>query len=150
MGDQADEVGDQRHDAERSPARTARGAIGDREHDQRQQSRGSERLIEQQRGERGGGKRERAAPAAMVMNRARGVPSRTFAAMNKAMPKPRMRSVTGSAATLPISMTRKNVSHAGERGTQRGEQSQSTRIGRQQQSDDAHQRTCPSRLPAWL
>ena len=66
---------------------------------------------------------------AMVISRARGVPSRTFAAMNRAMPKPRMRSVTGSAATLPSSTDQKERHHAGERGTQRGEQSQSPGSG---------------------
>ena len=58
VGDETKEVGDQRHDAERSPARTAHRTIRDREHDQRQQGRGGERPVEQHCGERGGGERE--------------------------------------------------------------------------------------------
>ncbi len=149
VGDQADEVADQRDDADGCPTRTAQRTVGHHEHDQRQQRRRGERPVEQQRRDRGGGegehRRQRDGDEAL--------PHRAVAHVRRDEQGDReAQQAVGHRHGRDAAQQhhQKKRQQPGERGAQRGEQAQGARVGRKQQFEGTWQDALPFEWPGWL
>ena len=149
MGDKPEDVGNQRHDADRSPARPALGAIGDHEHDKRQQGCGGDRSIEQQRGECGGDEREQRRQG----DGDQPLLSRTVAHVGgDEQCNGEAENAIGDRQRNDLAQQQdeKERQHTGECRAQRGIQTQRPRVRRKQQSNGQHPTNRLSVLPTWL